>query len=171
MRPTREIVNTGGHTYFVSSQTADRRPFLRHERWAILMEEVLQHYRGGSYLLHAYVVMPDHFHAMISPSSTVERSMQSIKGGFAFRAKKAFEWRFDVWQVGFSDHRIRDVEDCDRHLSYISHNPVKARLSASPENYRYLQLNLDPIPQRPKPLVLPEFNGGAKAPPLQRKLG
>ncbi len=47
--------------YFVSSQTVERQPFFRHERWAILMQETFQHYRGESYLLHAYVVMPDHY--------------------------------------------------------------------------------------------------------------
>ena len=59
MRPAREAVRGNGQTYFVSSQTIDRRPFFRHERWALLMQEVLQHYRGDSYLLHAYVIMPD----------------------------------------------------------------------------------------------------------------
>jgi putative transposase len=167
MRPSRETVRRSGQTYFVSSQTVDRRPFFRHERWALLMQEVLQHYRTVSYLLHAYVVMPDHFHAILSPQESLERAMQNIKGGYSFRARQAFNWKFNIWQAGFSDHRIRDIEDWDRCVDYIRHNPVKSKLRLSSGDYRYLAVNLDPIPQRLKPLILIRSNGGAEAPPLQ----
>jgi putative transposase len=168
MRPARETVRRSEQTYFVTSQTVERQPFFRHERWAILMQEVFQHYRGVSYLLHAYVVMPDHFHLIISPQGSLERAMQNIKGGFSFRAKRAFDWKHDIWQPGFSDHGIRDAEDWDRHIAYIHHNPVKAKLCLISEDYRYLALNLDPIPQRLKPLTLARSHGEAEAPPLQK---
>lgn len=167
MRPARESVKSGGQTYFVSSQTVDRQPFFRHERWVLLMEEVLQHYRGDSYLLHAYVVMPDHFHIIITPRESLERAMQNIKGGFSFRAKRAFDRKFDIWQVGFSDHRIRDIEDWNRHISYMRYNPGKARLAV---DYRYLAFDLDPIPQRLKPAFLAGSDGGPEAPPLQKQI-
>jgi putative transposase len=167
MRPSRETVRRSGQTYFVSSQTVDRRPFFRHERWAVLMQEVLQHYRTVSYLLHAYVVMPDHFHAILSPQESLESAMQNIKGGYSFRARQAFNWKFNIWQAGFSEHRTRDIEDWDRHVDYIRHNPVKSKLCLSSGDYRYLAVNLDPIPQRLKPLILIRSNGGAEAPPLQ----
>jgi putative transposase len=167
MRPARETVRRSGQTYFVSSQTVDRQPFFRHERWAALMQEVLQHYRANSYQLHAFVVMPDHFHVILSPQDSLERAMQNIKGGFSFRARQAFNWKHNIWQAGFSDHRIRDAEDWDRHVDYIRRNPVKSKLCSSSEDYRYLAVNLDPIPQRLKPLTPARSDGGAKAPPLQ----
>jgi putative transposase len=170
MRPARETVRRSGQTYFVSSQTVDRQPFFRHERWATLMQEVLQHYRGNPYQLHAYVVLPDHFHAILSPQDSIEKAMQNIKGGFSFRARQAFSWKHNIWQAGFSDHRIRDAEDWDRHVDYIRRNPVKNKLCSSSEDYRYLAVNLDPIPQRIKPLFLTRSNGGAEAPPLQEPL-
>jgi putative transposase len=166
-RPARETVRSNGHTFFVSSQTVDRKPFFRHERWAILMQEVFQHYRGNSYLLHAYVIMPNHLHLIISPETSLERAMQNIKGGFSFRAKSAFDWKHNIWKPGFSDHRIRDAADWDCHIAYMKHNPVKSKLCSSSEGYRYLALNLDPIPQRLKPSSLAGSDGGAEAPPLQ----
>jgi putative transposase len=165
MRPARESVKSGGQTYFVSSQTVARQPFFRHERWVLLMEEILKHYRGDSYLLHAYVLMPDHFHIIITPRESLERGMQNIKGGFSFRAKRAFDWKFDIWQPGFSDHRIRDIQDWNHHISYMRYNPVKAKLAV---DYKYLAFDLDPIPQRLKPSSLAGSNGGAEAPPLQK---
>src|SRR6266566_7977562 len=32
--------------------------------------------------------MPDHFHVLITPTITLERALQLIKGGFSFRATK-----------------------------------------------------------------------------------
>jgi putative transposase len=167
-RPPRETVRSNGQTYFVSTQTAERQPFFRHERWANLLPEIFQHYRGNSYLLHAYVIMPDHFHMILSPKESVERAMQKIKGGFSFRAKSAFDWKHDIWQPGFSDHRIRDVADWECHIAYMLQNPVKNRLCSSSVDYRYLAVSLDPIPQWLKPSRLSGSDGGAEAPPLQK---
>ena len=40
--------------------------------------------------------MPEHFHVMITPTVTLERAVQFIKGGFSFRVKKELgqQWRF-----------------------------------------------------------------------------
>jgi putative transposase len=165
MRPAREQFSRSGESYFATSQTTERRPFFRHERWASLMQEVIEHYRTDSYQLHTCVIMPDHFHMILTPRLTIERAMQNAKGGFSFRARRAFDWRGDIWQVGFSDHRIRSVQDWDQHIAYIRSNPIKARLA---EDYPFIALELEPIPQRLKPLMATESDGGANAPPLHR---
>jgi putative transposase len=96
--------------------------------------------------------------------------MQNIKGSFSFRAKSAFDWKQNIWQPGFSDHRIRDARDWDCHIAYMRQNPVKNKLCSSSEEYRYLALDLDPIPQRLKPFNLSRSDGEAEAPPLQKTL-
>jgi putative transposase len=92
------------------------------------MLDTLKHYGATEYELHAYVVMPDHLHLLITPFESVERAVQLIKGGFSFRAKRDFEWKGEIWQKGFTDHRIREVEDWQRHLAHIQNNSVNARL-------------------------------------------
>src|SRR5260370_29043167 len=74
MRPTREVVRTSEFAYFVSTQTEARKPFFRHERWAKLMIATLAHYEESAYVLHAFVVMPDHLHLLLSPRETIEKS-------------------------------------------------------------------------------------------------
>ena len=135
MRPKREVATNNGQTYFVTSNCIDRKPFFRNERWAKLFVETLYGCRPERYLLHAFVLMPDHFHILFTPSASLELAMQCVKGGFSFRAKKSFEWKSEIWVVGFSDHRIRDEEDYDLHLAYIHRNPVKANLVESSEKY------------------------------------
>jgi len=152
MRPSREQVRSSEYAYFVSTQTYGRRGLFRVEKWARLMVEVLKHYNGGGYLLHAYVVMPDHLHVLLTPTKAVEKSVQLIKGGFSFRAKRELGWNGEVWQPGFTDHRIRDSEDWERHLEYIRLNPVEARLVEDGALYEWMGFPIRDFPQGLKPL-------------------
>jgi putative transposase len=148
MRPVREHVERPKSAYFVSTQTARRQPLFRHERWARLLAETILHYRDTGYGLHAYVIMPDHVHLLIAPKDSVERAVQLIKGGFSFRAKREIGWKFDIWQPGFSDHRILDEEDWRNHLDYIRQNPVKAKLA---RDYPFASYPSPDFPQGLKP--------------------
>ena len=122
-------------TFFITSVTAQRRAIFRHDPTAILLLETLLHYRSqAKYLLHEFVVMPDHFHALITPSGEIslEKAVQFIKGGFSHRLHS----RVPVWQSSFTNHRIRDVEDFEHHREYIRMNPVNARLRPAPEDWK-----------------------------------
>lgn len=169
MRPARE--RTGKRetraSYFVSTQTAGRKPHFRHERWARLMMTTLQHYAEKDFLLHAYVVMPDHLHLLITPFESLEKAVQLVKGGFSFRAKRELEWKFDIWQPGFTDHRIRDEEDWKRHLSYIRSNPLEARLVEDFVLYEFMGFPGPAFPQGLKPHVDGEVAVRAEARTLQ----
>ena len=169
MRPTRETVRkqNPGAVYFVSTQTAGRNPFFRHERWAQLMIATIEHYAPKNYGLHAYVVMPDHLHLLICPSETLEKSVQLIKGGFSFRAKRELNWKGEIWQAGFTDHRIRNEEDWNRHLEYIRGNPIEAQLTEDSVLYEYLGFPNSAFPQGLKPAQIESENVRAKARTLQ----
>jgi putative transposase len=167
MRPRRETIRTGEYAYFVSTQTAGRKPFFRHDRWARLMQDVLRHYDGTGYMLHAYVIMPDHLHLLITPSESVEKSVQLFKGGFSFRAKRELEWKGEIWQSGFTDHRIRDEEDWKRHLEYIRTNPIEARLIEDSVPYEFIGLASIEFPQGLKPAESSTTNVRAEARTLQ----
>jgi putative transposase len=155
MRPNREAATNNGQTYFVTSNSAGRKPFFRHERWARLFIEILYGYRPEPYLLHGFVLMPDHFHLLITPRASLELAVQCIKGGFSFRSKREFDWKGEIWVTGFSDHRIRDEEDFRTHLLYIAGNPVTAGFVESAECYPYGsaggRFELDAFPQGLKP--------------------
>jgi putative transposase len=169
MRPRRETIRTNDHAYFVSTQTKDRRPFFRHERWARLILDVLRHYDGAGYALHAYVIMPDHLHFLIAPFESIEKSVQLIKGGFSFRAKRELDWKGEIWQPGFTDHSIRDEEDWKRHLDYIRTNPIEARLASDSILYEFAGFPNIEFPQGLKPAELLAGNVRAKARTLQTK--
>jgi putative transposase len=102
--------------------------------------------------------MPDHFHVLITigPEISIERALQFIKGGFAFRAGRELSFRSPVWQRGFSEVRIYDAEAYVRVQEYIAENPVKRGLVQKPEEFPYssacLAFELDDPPQGLKPV-------------------
>jgi putative transposase len=121
MRPSREPAQTRDQTYFVSFQTAGRLPFFRNERWAIMLLNTLQRYTD-SYALHDFVILHDHVHLLLSPDCPLEKAVQLIKGGYSFQARREFAWKGELWQPGFTDHRVRDFSDFEAHLGYIGKN-------------------------------------------------
>lgn len=150
---------TGQGTYFITASTFLKQNVLQTGRMANLFIDVLEHYRDqGAYLLHEFVVMPNHFHLLITPNTSLERSMQLIKGGFSFRAKRELEFCGGIWQTSFYDRRVRDAREFDAFRFYIHTNPVRRGLVQHGEEYPYSSATgeflLDEVPQRLKPKVI-----------------
>ena len=124
---------TGDGTYFITASTFEKQCLLQSE----------------------FVVMPNHFHLLITPQApvTLERAMQFVKGGFSFRAKKELGFVWDIWQTSFYDRRVRDAGEYVRFRHYIHMNPVRRGLVSMPEEFRYssAKLRLDGVPQGLKP--------------------
>jgi putative transposase len=143
-------------TFFVTTVTWQRSPIFRVETRARLLIEVLPGYRDqGKYLLHEFVVMPDHIHLLLTPAPEIslERVMQFIKGGYSYRLRKLE--KIQVWQESFTNHRIRDAEDYERHCEYVRLNPVRARLVREAAAYAFSSASsgfrMDAAPQGLKP--------------------
>ena len=140
-------------TFFVGAVAWGRRSIFHAEPMARLFLDVLRHYRmQHRYLLHEFVLMPDHFHLLLTPMPDIslEKAAQLIKGGFSFRVKHEMGSNLEVWQPGFTNHRIHDAGDYARHVEYIRENPVKRHLVARAEDYPYSSaagaLEADPAP-------------------------
>ncbi len=168
--PTRHIHAPG--TYFITSRTWDSQPLLFNDRNAPAVIDTLMGYRNaGKFFLHAFVIMPEHIHVLLTSAleSSLERVVQLIKGGSSHRIGLITPRRFPFWQRGFSDHRIRDVNDYLVHVQYIELNPVKRGLVLDAAEFRYSSartgIALDPIPQRLKPEALAAVVGKAEAMP------
>ena len=152
--PARGI--TGHGCYFITASTYQKRGILQSDRLCQLFVDVLFHYRDQSkYLLHDFAVMPDHFHLLITPKTTLERAVQLIKGGFSYRAKKELGFPHEIWQPSYYDRRVRDGEEYLAFQEYIRQNPVKKGLVSDAREFRFSsawpEFLLDEAPQRLKP--------------------
>lgn len=122
----------------------------------MLLIDVLEHYREeNKYLLHEFVVMPNHFRLLITPLESIERALQLIKGEYSFRARREIAAPREIWQTSFYDRRVRDAEELSRIRCYIRRNPARRGLTASPEDWPYGsacgRFAVDEVPQWLKP--------------------
>lgn len=77
--------------------------------------------------LLAYVVMPNHWHALIlpAPEQTISDAMHAIKRLSALRINKRRKTSGMLWQARFYDSFMRKVKDFRETLEYIHTNPVR----------------------------------------------
>ena len=128
MKPKRRISPSGA--YFVTFSTSQRiRLFVVEKYVRLFLKTLYQYKRQGAFRLYAFVIMPEHVHLLLTPQGiTLERAVQLIKGGYSRSFGLEFGLKKEVWQRGFTDHRIRDTHDFALHREYIHLNPVKRGL-------------------------------------------
>jgi putative transposase len=125
-------------TFFITTPTYRRESIFRSKGMQDLLLDVLRHYRReNKFLLHAFVIMPDHIHLLITPAELLplEKCIQLIKGGFSYRARRELAYRFSVWAAGFNKDRAKTAEEYGAFRRYIHNNPVKSGLVKSCAEY------------------------------------
>jgi putative transposase len=160
-----------GSTYFVTTKAWQSTPVFQVTEVAeILIGKLLEYRSKSNYLLHEFVLMPDHLHLLITPaeSTSLEKAMQLIKGGSSHEIHRIRGNNAQIWQSGFHESRVRDSNDYQNKLDYIHFNPVVAKLVCRPQDWpcgsasgRY---PLDPIPQGLKPKIAEPGNVGPEGP-------
>ena len=116
-------------TYFVTTATYNPRRLFQSSANAELFLETLQHYRGlGHYKLHAFVVMPDHVHFVITLTEDRGISAGDFAPGFKRLLRKRLISQTWEWQRGCFDRLLRSGEDLHNKWLYLEQNPVRAGL-------------------------------------------
>jgi REP element-mobilizing transposase RayT len=92
--------------------------------------------RFHRYRLHAFVVMPNHVHLLVTPEADARRWLGPLKGFTRHRANevKGTHGR-PFWQDESYDHLARSGADFERIRWYIEQNPVAAGLVATAEQF------------------------------------
>jgi REP element-mobilizing transposase RayT len=85
--------------------------------------------RFRRYQLHAYVVMPNHVHVLVTPKVVACRWLAPLKGFTAYRANELLGSHGQAfWQDESYDHLVRSRIQFERIRFYIEENPVSAGL-------------------------------------------
>jgi putative transposase len=139
--------------FFITAVGWNRRRLFQTDRNCELFLELVREYRAaGRFEVHAFVLMPDHFHAILTPAPDVsmEKAVQFLKGRFSFELKKRFGESREVWQKGFNEERLWCREDFDGRAEYIHLNPVRAGHVVKPAEFAWSSAKLvgevDPVP-------------------------
>ncbi len=112
--------------------------FQRTEAADLLLTTLFRYRDAGEFLLHEFVIMPNHIHLLLSVDDdhAIGRALQLIKGGFSHALGQAGLKLKAVWQPSYYEHRVRDVEEYDRMRAYIHNNPVRRALVGMAGNTR-----------------------------------
>jgi len=159
-----------GWTYFVTTKSWESTFLFQAAKVAqIVVEKMLEYRVKGNYLLHDFVVMPNHLHLILTPlDSSLEKCMQLIKGGSSFEINKLQGIKAAIWQSGFHESRVKSWDEYLTKRDYVSFNPVAAKLVARQEDWEFSSVSgkypLDPVPQGLKPISRQTTDVGPKGP-------
>jgi putative transposase len=128
-----------GYCYFVTTVSDGRHLYFQSPDLAQLVVETLAHYRDRSdYALHAFVVMPDHLHLLVTPHrKSISDVMRNIKSWIAKEVRERTGNEGAIWQVSFHDTVIRSDDHFRKAVEYIHWNPVHAGIVREPGEYRF----------------------------------
>ena len=89
----------------------------------------LGEHEGARHELDAWAALPNHFHALVTPTSaTLGEVVQIWKGGSAFDINQALRRTGTLWQAEPYDHIVRSAAQWRHYRRYIAENPIKAKL-------------------------------------------
>jgi putative transposase len=146
-------------TYFITASAYMHQNLFQRTETADLLVTTLFVYRDrGEFLLHEFVVMPNHIHLLLSiDEAHIGRAMQMVKGGFSHAMGQSGVKPKAVWQPSYYEHRVRDTEEYARMRNYIHQNPVRRGLVEAETEYPYSSAKtccrLDEVPERLKPAL------------------
>jgi putative transposase len=101
---------------------------------AELVENAFLAFDGSRYRLHAWTIMPNHVHVLISGVAgvTLGSIVSSWKRFTAREANRQLGRNGAFWQDDYWDRFIRNEEHFFATIDYIDQNPVKAGLADQP---------------------------------------
>ena len=137
-----------GGCYFFTVNLAERRTDLLVRHIDALREAMREVRRGRPFRIDAFVVLPDHLHAIWTlPEGDDDFATRwmLIKTGFsrhvpADERRSPSRRRRDergIWQRRYWEHAIRDDGDFAAHVDYVHFNPVKHGFVVDPSGWPY----------------------------------
>jgi REP element-mobilizing transposase RayT len=108
-------------------------------RIANMVQNSLLKFDEERYRLHAWVIMPNHFHCLLIRQAEleIEEILKRFKGYTARQANKILGRKGQFWIEDYFDRWMRNEKHFRRTVSYIELNPVKARLCSRAEDWPF----------------------------------
>jgi putative transposase len=131
-------VDISGQAYYLTCCLDCRQTLFRRGELAELLISLYASERDrGAIALHGYVVMPGHYHVLLTlcQCTSISALVRRVHSFFAPPCRRITGLTGRVWQRRFYDHVIRDATDLRTKLAYLHKNPVRAELVDDPLAY------------------------------------
>jgi REP element-mobilizing transposase RayT len=144
VQPTPQRTLTTGKAFVAFDRLLDQTTAgARHLRTPEIARTVLDAIEFNSaslhhFTLHAFAVMPNHVHLLLTPAIPLPDLTRSLKGITAKRANEILQRKGErFWQEESFDRVVRNGHDFEKIQRYIEWNPVQAQLVSQPGEYRW----------------------------------
>jgi len=154
---SRYRINAPEAAHFITSTIVEWLPIFSSTGYCDILVDSLRFCRERKGLkLHAWVILPTHFHAIVAApdlSSTIadfkkytarrllerleEKQCAWLLNQLSYYRAAHKQTTHQVWQEGFHPEAIVTDEMMLQKLDYLHTNPVRAGFVASPEHWRY----------------------------------
>ncbi|MHB9038671.1 MAG: REP-associated tyrosine transposase [Armatimonadota bacterium] len=148
-------VHDGLYPHFITSTIIHWIPvFTRDDYFRVLSDSLNYSVEQKGLLVHGYVIMPNHFHAVCSQvDGKLSAVVRDIKRHTAslilekLRSESRITWlrAFEraggdtpkVWDDSFHPMQVHKREFFEQKLGYMHNNPLRAGFVVNPENWKY----------------------------------
>jgi len=143
-----------GCVHHIVQRAVDRRPiFTDAADIGRMLADLAALCRDGALALHAYVLMPDHFHLLLTPADGQElgRAMQSLGRRYVRWFNQRCGRSGTLWEGRYRSTVLQPEHHLIDLMRYIECNPVRAGIVAEAAAYpwssmaHHLGLRIDPL--------------------------
>jgi putative transposase len=129
--------------FFVTVRLRRQLALFRGPEYQLMLDVFRQSRWRLPFMLCGYVLMPDHWHALIWTGYplTISRVIHDVKKVSAHRLHRERATKGPVWQRQFWDRFVRNSAEFNERLEYMHLNPVRRGLVAKPEEWRWSSYN------------------------------
>ncbi|MGD9637226.1 MAG: transposase [Pirellulales bacterium] len=131
--------------YVISKAALHRRKVLASDRCAKIVLDSWRYLREHDRIkLFAFCIMPDHYHLAfcLMPGECVSKLLEDSNKFTARELNKLWGRMGQFWQEGFHDRNCRNDTELHELCLYIEHNPVRAGLVKSADEWPYSSAHL-----------------------------
>jgi len=98
-----------------------------------------------SFIIYAYVIMPNHCHLLIQPLPKsnyfeyhpLEEILRTLKSSTSLQINRILNRCGRFWKKEYFDRIVRNDKDLEIKIDYIHHNPIRWELVKQPKDYRW----------------------------------
>ncbi|HEV2379951.1 MAG TPA: transposase [Terriglobia bacterium] len=125
--------------FFVTCNLLRGRLFLSENEFSLLARVISWRRKVHGFLLTAWVLLPDHWHAIIYPQHplTISEAMEAIKVSATRRINRGRQTLGPLFQSRFFDRALRTVKEYGETVEYIHWNPVRRGYVSRPEAWKW----------------------------------
>ena len=136
--PRQPRLDLAGLPQHVVQRGNNRQPcFLREQDYRCYLQMLREASQQQSCLIHAYVLMTNHVHLLVTPTlkGALSRCMQSLGRRYVTYFNRTYRRTGTLWEGRYKASLVDNQIYLLTCYRYIELNPVRAAMVASPEGY------------------------------------